>query len=204
MVAALPATHDKDPAEGTPAADHYDTPPDAPAVPTATYVPWGNTSADDVDSEVDGWSDHAGPVDMSQVDAPTASKPTSFLEAACKGGIPEEVPISQSKAGAVTPASATRQGRSAGRGSAVLREGGRAASGVHAAQNMFRAARRPQTVAEHGWHTVLSRKGSRSAKHVNGGGEGTHIAAQHADVLTKSQKKRHAKKRRKAQQQQDS
>ena len=253
VVAAVPATGDKDPADEVlqpvaaalplpgpevpsssphnedtqqplPAADHH---LDAPAVPTAAYVSWGDN---DVDGGVDGWSDHDETVDVSQANAPAASKPNTFLEAACKGGIPEEVPLPQPKASAVTTASATRQGRSAGRGGAVLRKDGRAASGVHASHSMVQAARRPQTVAENGWHTVISKKGSKSAKHVNGGGTDMHSAAQptvdggrlaparansnteqtddnrdgSAETLTKSQKKRHARKRRKALQQQDS
>ena len=109
----------------------------------------------------------------------------------------------------------------------MLRENGTAASGAHAAQSTLHSARRPQTVAENGWHTVVSKKGSKSAKHVNGGGRDTHNAAQpagqlapamanpntkqtdndndeNAETLTKSQKKRHARKRRKVQKQQDS
>ena len=225
LVAALPATDDKDPADEMLQLPGPDVSPlspvnedtqqplrDAAAVPAAAYVPLGDTSANDVDSGVDGWSDHDDAVDTSQANAPAASKPNSFLEAACKGGIPKEVPTPQPKAKAVTTASVTRQGRSAGRGSA---ESGRAASGVHAPQSMGQAARRPQTVAESGWHTVTSKKGSKSAKHVNGGGKDMHSAAQpivdggrladgSAETLTKSRKKRHARKRRKALQQQDS
>ena len=176
---------------------------------------------------VDGWSDHEDPVDMSQADALVASKPNSFLEAACKGGIPEEMPIPQPKASAVTTASVNRQGRSARRGSAVLREDSRAAAGVHAPQSRVQTARKPQIVVDNGWLTVVSKKGSKSAKRVNGGGKDMHNAAEpavtggrlgpvtanqnteqnhdgNAEMLTKSQRKRHAKKRRKAQQQQDS
>ena len=52
-----------------------------------------SSNNNDFDDEEDGWSDHADLADMSQADAPAASKPNSFLEAACKGGTAEEVPI---------------------------------------------------------------------------------------------------------------
>ena len=216
----IPNHHDTPPDAG-----HRDTPLDAPAVPPASYVPWGDTSANDFDDEEDGWSDHADLADMSQADAPAASKPNSFLEAACKGGTAEEVPI---PASAVTTASVSTQGRSAGRGSAVLHEDSIAAPHVHAPQSRVQTARRPQTVVENGWQTVVSKKGSKSAKHVDGGGKDMHNAAKtavtggrlapvranpnteqtdhnhdgHAETFTRSQRKRHARKRRKAQQQQ--
>lgn len=78
-------------------------PKDAPAVPTAAYIPWGSISGNDVaayipwesisgnDSGVGGWPDHDEPAAMGQADVPTASKPNTFLEAACKGFIAEEV-----------------------------------------------------------------------------------------------------------------
>ena len=223
-VDCVSSPHNDNTQQPLPDADEHDTPP---AAPNAAYVLWGDTSANGFDSEVDGWSNHDDPVDMRQANAPAASKPNTFLEAACKGGIPEEVLTPQSKANALSTAPVNRQGKSAGRGGAVLHEDGTAASGVHATQSTLQTARRPQTVAENGWHTAVSKKGSKSAKHVNRGGTDTHDAAQpagqlapamanpntkqtdnnddgNAETLTKSKKKRHARKRRKAQKQQDS
>ena len=171
-----------------PDADEHDT---TPAAPNAAYVPWGDASANDFDSEVDGWSNHDDAVDMSQANAPAASKPNTFLELACKGGIPEEVLIPQSKANALTTASVNRQGKSARTGGAVLREDGTAASGVSAAQSTLQTARRPQTVAENGWHTVVSKKGSKSAKHVNRGGTDTRNAGQPAGQLAPAMANKH-------------
>ena len=48
---------------------------------------------------------------MSRASAPAGSTPNTFLEAACKGGIPEEVLIPQSKANALTTALVNRQGK---------------------------------------------------------------------------------------------
>ena len=114
--------------------------------------------------------------------------------------------IPQSKTNALTTAPVNRQRKPAARGGAVLREDGTAASGVHAAHSTLQTETRPETAAENGWHTVVSKKGSKSSKHVNGDGRDTHNAAQPAgqlapavanpNTLTKSQKKRHARKRR--------
>ena len=213
-------------AQRSPEPDHRDIPFDAPTavtnVSTEFKLPW-DTSADDVNAEVEGFPDHDDPVDTNQANAPT---PNTFLEAACKGGIPEDVSMTHPKAIADSRAAVRRQGGSIERGNATLRENARSVSIMHAPQRTLLAARRPQNVADNGWHTV-SRKSSKTAKHVNGAGKdmpsavqapvsGSRIAPVRtsrnteqadnkthdggAERLTKAQKKRNAKKRRKAQQ----
>ena len=130
-----------------------------------------------------------------QAAAPAASRPTTFLEAACRAPIPA--------ARSVTTAARDRQGRSAGRFSAAVCEGIAAESGMHSPQLL--AARRPDTVAENGWCTVASKKGQQVCKACKWRWK------QHAQqglacsqwrwrcfVRTKAQNKHHAKLRRKA------
>ena len=177
-------------------------------VPTAADVSWGGVSGNSGDCGGGGWSEDDDAADMGQAAAPAATKPSTFLEAACRGVIAEEVPVSPAKARTVTTAVLSRSART---GSAVLRQADRAASGAYAAQSEPSAAKRPQTVAADGWHEVVSKKSSKSAKHVSAGGKGVHNTAQpKSDVeqanrgaakLTSTQKKRRAKLRRKAAQQ---
>ena len=201
MAEALPlpgpvsASHNEDSQQ---CADQHATPPDSPAVPIAAYVPWEGISRNDGDCGLDGWSEDDVAAEAA---APAASRPTTYLEAACRARIPA--------ARSATTAARNSQGTSAGRGSAVVREGSAAQSGVHSPRLL--AARRPHTFADDRWRTVVGKKGSKSAQHANGGGNSMHSTAQPAvsggkgaSVKTKAQKKRHAKLRRKALQQSDS
>ena len=203
------------PTAAVPSADVPTAAVPTAAVPTAADVSWGDVSGNSSECGGCGWSGDDAPADMGQAAAPAATKPTTFLEAACRGIIAEEVPLSPAKARTVTTAVLSRSARSA---SCVVCQGDRAASGVDAAQSQLSAATRPQTVAADGWHEVVSKKGSKSAKHVNTGGKDVHNTVQppvnrgrHALVksdaeqanrgaakLTSNQKKRRAKLRRKA------
>ena len=184
---------------------------DAPAVCTAavaSYVAW-DALVDDMDRVVDSWPE---PDDHADTDpAPIASTPMSFLEA-CKRGGSGEVMTSWHNSTANSMASVGSQQRTAGRSNA--------------------AARRPQTAADAGWHTAVGKRGRKSANHSDAAGTKVQNGAQPAAIgsrtaparvsqsveqagtgissggaerraISKSCKKRQARQRRKAQQQQD-
>ena len=191
-------------------------PSDAAAVPKVviqSYVAWDALVTDD-DSGVEAWPDHADPVAMDHDNVPAATKPSTFLEAACRVAGPEEVLHAARQAST----SGGRQGESAGRASGTQHAASTSGCSANGHQRTSAAARRQHTVADHGWQRVCRKSNAagtdvqnlsqpaafeRHAERVspnmaadtNGGGA--------HNKFTRTQRRRQARKKIRAQQQQD-
>lgn len=161
---AQPALPHNDSTQHMPEANDHEAgvPLDAAAVhnrPSESYVAWDALVGDD-DSGVEGWPDHADPVNS----VPAAAGPISFLEAASKMAVSEDMVNIEGTA------LVRNQGQSAGGANARLQEG--------SSHSTSAAASRLLNAADYGWQTV----GRKSAERLNAAGTNVQNLARHAAV----------------------
>lgn len=172
-MAAWPLLRHTDSTQHMPEGDSSEAVMPGAAVPKVAIdscVAWDALVGDD-DSDVEGWPDHADPVDMDHANVPAATRPSTFLEAARKMAGSDEVLIFACK----DSTSVGRQAQSGGRANGTLHTGAdpswhHVGRKSNAAGMILQSNAQPAAVWRHVASVRAGRDIGQAAGDTNGGG----------------------------------